>query len=170
MASDLDHAHPTEVIEPKKRSDEILNQEIKEGGTAIRGSTLRLFLSGLSAGLDIGFSPLLVGVMQTLVEGHLSKPVTEMLSGNMYAIGFIFVVLGRSELFTEQTTLAVLPVLNGRSSWLGLLRLWGIVYVANMIGTATFAWLIVLFGRGSGAISPHVLGELRGPIAIIRRA
>ena len=43
----------------------------------------------------------------------------------MYAVGFIFVVLGRSELFTEQTTLAVLPVLNGRASVASLLRGWG---------------------------------------------
>ncbi|HEX4148865.1 MAG TPA: formate/nitrite transporter family protein, partial [Pirellulales bacterium] len=114
---------------------------------------------GLSAGLDIGFSPFLVAVMLTLVETQFSKPVTEILAANMYAIGFIFVVLGRSELFTEQTTLAVLPVLNGRSSWGGLLRLWGIVYCANMVGTSIFAGLIVLIGPMSGTIALRVLGE-----------
>ena len=65
----------------------------------------------MSAGLDVGFSVLLMAAMWTAAEGKLSTPVVRILIGNMYAIGFVFVVLGRSELFTEQTTLAVLPVL-----------------------------------------------------------
>ncbi len=158
MESDL--KSQKKAAEPKKASAEILDQEIREGRTAIEGSVRRLFLSGLSAGLDIGFSPFLVAVMLTLVEGNLSKPVIEILAANMYAIGFIIVVLGRSELFTEQTTLAVLPVLNGRSSLRGLLRLWAIVYCANLVGTGLMAWLIVMVGTSSGTIAPHVLGEL----------
>ena len=70
-------------------------------------------------------------------------PVVRLLVANMYAVGFIFVVLGRSELFTEQTTLAVLPVLGGRATVRELLRLWGVVYVANLIGAAAFAGLAV---------------------------
>ena len=160
MGSDLKSRIKSEQADPKKASGEILDQEIQEGRTAIEGSTLRLFLSGLSAGLEIGFSPFLIAVMMTLVEGQLSKPVSEILAANMYAIGFIFVVLGRSELFTEQTTLAVLPVLNGRSSLLGLVRLWVIVFVANILGNIIFAWLMVLVGPPSGTITPRVLGEL----------
>ena len=64
-----------------------------------------------------------MAVMRTLTEGALAEPVVELLVANMYAVGFIFVVLGRSELFTEQTTLAVLPVLNrpghARLRWRG---------------------------------------------------
>jgi formate/nitrite transporter FocA (FNT family) len=41
--------------------------------------------------------------------------------------GFLFVILGRSELFTEHTTLAVLPVLDGRASLRQLGRLWGLI-------------------------------------------
>jgi len=144
----------------KKPSEEILSQEIREGGAALRGSTLRLLLSGFSAGLDIGFSPFLVAIMRTLVDGQVSKPLAEILTASMYAMGFIFVVLGRSELFTEQTTLAVLPVLNGQASARSLLRLWGTVYVANLAGTAIFAWLMLLVGPASGVISPRAIGEL----------
>ena len=150
----------SEDAEPKKPSAKILDQEIQEGRTAIEGSTLRLFFSGLSAGLDIGFSAFMVAVMQTVADGQLPKPVVAILTANMYSVGFIFVVLGRSELFTEQTTLAALPVLDRRSSLSGLLRLWGVVYVANLVGTAIFAWLMLLVGPPSGSIAPHILGEL----------
>jgi formate/nitrite transporter FocA (FNT family) len=45
----------------------------------------------------------------------------------MYAVGFIFVVLGRSELFTEQTTLTVLQVLDRKAAPAALARLWAVV-------------------------------------------
>src|SRR4051812_19358540 len=83
-----------------------------------------------------------------------------MLVANMYAVGFLFVVLGRSELFTEQTTLAVLPVLNGQASLGDLARTWAVVYVANLIGAAAFAALTVLIGPALGVIKPVVFGEI----------
>ena len=78
----------------------------------------------------------------------------------MIAVGFVFVVLGRSELFTEQTTLAVLPVLNGKESIAGLARVWAVVYVANLIGAAAFAGLAVIIGPALGTIEPRAFGEI----------
>jgi formate-nitrite transporter family protein len=63
MASDLESKKKADRTVPKNASAEILDQEIREGRTAIEASTVRLFLSGLSAGLDIGFSPFLVAGM-----------------------------------------------------------------------------------------------------------
>jgi formate/nitrite transporter FocA (FNT family) len=119
-----------------------------------------LFISGFSAGLDIGFSLFLIAVMRTQFEGKFSEPIVELLVANMYSVGFIFVVIGRSDLFTEQTTLAVLPVLDGKASPAALARTWGVVYVANMIGAACFAGLAVLIGPALGVIDPRVFGEI----------
>jgi formate-nitrite transporter family protein len=145
---------------PKKPSRQILQQEIEEGLDALERPLSRLFVSGLSAGLDLGFSLFLMAVMLTQGKGVLSAPIERILVANMYSIGFIFVVLGRSELFTEQTTLAVLPVLRGRASFQALLRLWVVVYVANMIGAAAFAGLAVAVGPALGVIDPHAFGEI----------
>lgn len=125
----------------KKSAGEILKTEIKEGVSALRRSPGSLFISGLSAGLDIGFSVLLMGVMHKIAEGQLSPAVSRILTANMYSVGFVFVVMGRSELFTEQTTLAVLPVLSGRATIRSLLRLWALVFLSNMLGAALFALL-----------------------------
>ncbi len=119
-----------------------------------------LFVSGLSAGLDLGFSLFLMAVMLTEIEGALPKPIVRLLVANMYAVGFIFVVLGRSELFTEQTTLAVLPVLRGQASLRALFRLWGVVYAANMIGVTAFAALATLIGPALGVIEPRAFGSI----------
>ena len=145
--------------EPKSSAD-ILGQQIRAGLSELNRPADGLFLSGLSAGLDIGFGPLLMAVMITISAGQLPTPVTEVLMANLYAVGFVFVVMGRSELFTEHTTLAVLPVLDRQASLAALGRLWGIVYVANLIGGTAFAAFAVYVGPALGVIDVSAFGEL----------
>jgi len=158
--SDLQADSEDEQAAPKRAPKEILKSEIHEGLGALERSAGGLFVSGLSAGLDLGFSLLLMGVMWTQTNGKLPAPVVHWLVANMYAVGFIFVVIGRSELFTEQTTLAVLPLLNGNSSVKALLRLWVIVFVANLLGAAIFAALVAFVGPRLGDISPEAFKYL----------
>ncbi len=146
--------------EPKKSPGQILHHEILEGLHSLDRSNTGLFISGLSAGLDIGFSLFFMALMWTQAEGHLPPPIVHILIAIMYSLGFLFVVLGRSELFTEQTTLAVLPVLSGRASVFGMLRLWVIVYVANILGGACFAALASYIGPAMGIIDPKAFGAI----------
>lgn len=139
---------------------EILAQEIATGVRELERPAPGLLLSGLSAGLDVGFSLFLMGVMTTLVKGALSHPIAEILVANMYTVGFIFVILGRSELFTEHTTIAVLPVLGGRATFGQLLRLWGLTYVSNLAGAAAFAAIAAWVGPALGVIEPWALGGI----------
>ncbi len=161
MSSDLSPERNAEAEpEPKKPSREILRHEIVEAVDALERSPGSLFISGLSAGLDIGFSLFLMAAVRTLTQHKWDEPAVVLLAANMYAVGFVFVVLGRSELFTEQTTLAVLPVLNGRAKPVALARLWTIVFAANLIGAAAFAELAVLIGPSLGVIRRPVFAEI----------
>jgi formate-nitrite transporter family protein len=146
--------------EPQKSYETILEQEIAAGLTELERPAKALLLSGLSAGLDVSLGLLLMAVVHTLTDGVLSKPVSEILVALTYASGFLFVVLGRSELFTEHTTLAVLPVLDRRASLAQLGRLWGLVYIANQVGAAAFAAFLVFLGPRLGVIEPRVFGEI----------
>jgi formate/nitrite transporter FocA (FNT family) len=128
----------------------ILKQQITQGAEELRRDWGGLSLSGVSAGLDIGFGPLLMAAMYTLVSEPWGEPLTTILVANMYAVGFIFVVLGRSELFTEHTTMAVLPVLNGEASVGSLGRLWALVYGGNIVGGTIFAIGTVTFAPAYG--------------------
>ncbi|MDX1623495.1 MAG: formate/nitrite transporter family protein [Gemmatimonadota bacterium] len=143
---------------------EILEQEIRLGLRELKRPSAGLFTSGLSAGLDLGFSVLLMGVMMTLVEGQLSPPISELLIANMYAVGFVFVILGRSELFTEHTTLAVLPVLDGRATVGSLSRLWALVYVSNLIGAAAFAAITAVVAPALGVADPDAFVKIAGSL------
>jgi formate-nitrite transporter family protein len=161
MSSDL-LPQPTEETPapPKEAPQQILKSEMREGVDALERSAGSLSLSGLSAGLDVGFSLLLMATMSTVTEGKLSEPIVRILVANMYAIGFVFVVIGRSELFTEQTTLAVLPVLGGKASVRSLLRLWIIVLASNVLGAAIFARLATLIGPPLGMIDNDAFGRI----------
>jgi formate/nitrite transporter FocA (FNT family) len=75
----------------------------------------------------------------------------------------MFVVIGRSALFTEHTTSAVQPVLAGRNTVGQLARLWGLVLFANLVGAALFASFAVYVGPALGIIEPATFGELAQP-------
>jgi formate/nitrite transporter FocA (FNT family) len=158
------HAEKEKGEEPQKGYETILEQEIVSGQKELERPSGNLFLSGLSAGLDVSLSLLLMGVMRGLTEGALPHAVSEILVATMYAAGFLFVVLGRSELFTEHTTLAVLPVLDGRASVAQLGRLWVLVYVSNLLGAAAFAGFLSFLGPRLGIIESRVLGGIASEV------
>lgn len=152
----------------QKRYTDILSEQIEHGLGEIRRPTAGLLGSGFSAGLDIGLGVLVMAVMVTLTSGELPVPIVEMLVASSYSLGFIFVILGRSELFTEHTTLAAFPVLAGRATLGALGRLWGLVYVANLVGAAFTAVLVVLVGTQSGVAEAAAFGELARPLVETR--
>ena len=133
---------------------DILDSLIDDALHEINRETSGLLLSGFSAGLDIGFGPLLMAVILTLSPGTFGDLTTELLLASVYSVGFLFVILGRSELFTEHTTLAVVPVLDRQASVGQLSRLWGLVYVGNIVGGLVFTLLAVVLMPGLGVVSP----------------
>ena len=163
MRSDLDDS-PTEGENGKKTSAQILREEVSEGMAALEGSAAKLFISGLAAGLEVGLSLVMIAVVRAAAEGTMAKPLEELLLASMYSFGFIIVVLGRSELFTEQTSLAVLLLLNGNATLMQVLRLWGIVYVANLIGAMAIAaflsWVLPALGRADREVLAKIGTEV----------
>ncbi len=133
-----------EEADAKRDYQSILEHEIVVGVRELERPAKGLALSGLSAGLDIGFGPFLMVVVLALFAGRESEPLVRLLVANAYAVGFIFVILGRSELFTEHTALAVLPVLDGKASIRALGRLWGVVWISNLAGALFFSWFAVV--------------------------
>jgi formate/nitrite transporter FocA (FNT family) len=150
--------------EAQKSYREILNQQVSEELNQLSRPTGGLLISGLSAGLDIGFSMLLMSVMYTLMVDQVSESVLTILIANMYSIGFIFVILGRSELFTEHTTLSFLPVLNQRASVMSVARLWGLIYSSNIVGCIIFTLILVTVGPELGVIDPAAFGYIGGKL------
>jgi len=130
------------VITQPKAVYEILEELTETGLSQHQRRGRVLFLSSFSAGLEIGFSVLLMGVLYTLYAAQVSPSALHLLLSAAYPVGFLFVVIGRSELFTEHTTMAVLPVLGRKEPFMSLLRIWGIVLAGNLLGGYIFSGVL----------------------------
>lgn len=130
-----------EVKGTQKYSD-ILSRVIHEGEEIFKIRNKALFLSAVIAGLEIGFSYLLVCALYYLLGGSLSEYMVLKLFSVVYPVGFVLVILGKSALFTEQTSVLTLPVLNGQRSFFELLRVWALVILGNILGGMFFAFFI----------------------------
>ena len=124
---------------------------LQEGENELGRSNSALAWSALAAGISIGLSL----IAQAVLRLHL--PDTEwraLLISLGYSAGFIAVTLGRQQLFTETTLTAMLPFLHHRrvDVALNVLRLWTIVFAANMLGAFFFAWA----GAWTTAFSPEL--------------
>ncbi len=144
--------------------DAILAQQVAQGAAELERPSTGLVLSALSAGLDVGFSAFFMGVVLTFVSPETGPLALRGLLGLAYSVGFVLVIVGRSELFTEHTALAVFPVLDGRGTGGQLARVWGLVYGGNLIGATVFAWFAATLGGRLGVIDHdafhHVAGAL----------
>lgn len=123
----------------------------REGDEELKRTTSALAWSGLAAGLSMGFSLIAEGLLSAYLPDAAWTPLLSKLG---YSVGFLIVVLGRQQLFTETTLTAVLPVLAKRDmrTGIGMLRLWGTVLLANVIGTYLFAFCVAKVAL----LQPHV--------------
>jgi formate/nitrite transporter FocA (FNT family) len=113
----------------------------REGEEELARPASALAWSALAAGLSMGFS----FVAEALLSSHLPDlPWRPLISRAGYCVGFLIVILGRQQLFTENTLTVVLPLLVKKdlSTLLRMLRLWAVVLTANLVGTFLFALCI----------------------------
>lgn len=121
---------------------EVVYEAIREEGAGeLERSSSTLAWDGLAAGLSMGFS----FVAEALLRSHLPdagwRPLISKLG---YSAGFLIIVLGRHQLFTENTLTAVLPLLQRKDAktLASVLRLWAVVLLANVTGAFIFAFTI----------------------------
>jgi formate/nitrite transporter FocA (FNT family) len=110
----------------------------REGELELRRPASSLAWSAFAAGLSMGFSFIAEGLLTTRLPDQPWRPLISRLG---YCVGFLIVILGRQQLFTENTLTVVLPLLlrKNLSTLLRMLRLWIIVLSGNLVGTFLFA-------------------------------
>lgn len=133
----------------------------REGLEELQRPMMSLWWSGVAAGIGISLSILAEGILHHLFVGSRYQFVIENLG---YTVGFVLVIVGRLQLFTENTLSVILPLLSKPSLNMGvcIARLWTIVFAANMVGTflaAFFSYTLQAVPselvEGMTAISEH---------------
>jgi formate/nitrite transporter FocA (FNT family) len=134
---------------------EIFAVAVQTGEDELKRSSGGLALSGVAAGLGMGLTGLGSATVALATGGH--GPTAHLLASLLYPLGFIVVIVGRAQLFTENTLFPVVLALDRRRHIRNTLRLWAVVFVANVAGAVLFAVLAVK----TSALS----GELRSSLA-----
>jgi formate/nitrite transporter FocA (FNT family) len=122
----------------RKSAHEILDTVSVQAKDELERSSAALGISGLSAGITMGLTGLGVAAAQHWLGD--SGPA-RMLSILLYPLGFVAVIIGRAQLFTENTLYPVVLVLREKKHVANTARLWAIVFVTNVIGALLFALL-----------------------------
>ena len=132
-------AHHEEAKERSAPTGAVVYAAIREEGESeLERRNASLAWSGLAAGMSMGFSFL----GEAILRDHLpDAPWRPLLVKLGYSFGFLIVILGRQQLFTENTLTVILPFLaRERGATLGnIARLWSIVFAANIAGALLFA-------------------------------
>lgn len=143
---DLD-AQEQEVVEERQRLRAPVVYEIisQQGVEELERPASSLWWSGVAAGIAISTSV----YCEAFIHAHLPDAAWRPLIENFgYSVGFVIVIMGGFQLFTEQTVTAVLPVLANptKKNFSRTARLWSIVFAANMAGTFFAALMALVVG------------------------
>jgi formate/nitrite transporter FocA (FNT family) len=113
----------------------------REGEGELRRTFSALMFSAVSAGLSMGFSLFSVSVFTALLPDSTWRPLVASFG---YTVGFLIAILGRQQLFTENTLTPILVLLQrfDGKTLLRVIRLWLIVIVGNLLGAFAFATLL----------------------------
>lgn len=140
----LDATEKKEVQKRVSISAVVVHETVREEGEReLRRSLLALAFSALAAGLSMGFSMLAKGLLNAYLP--TGAPWAVLIDSFGYSLGFLIVVLGRQQLFTENTLTVILPLLahpNRHTLW-RVSRLWIIVLFFNLFGALLFATFVV---------------------------
>jgi formate/nitrite transporter FocA (FNT family) len=138
----LEEREEEEVYQKSAASARVVYKAVEiEGEDELHRPTAALAWSGVAAGLSMGFSLVSEGLLRSCLPDAPWRPLISKLG---YSVGFLIVVLGRQQLFTENTLTPMLPLLH-RPSWKNLLNvahLWITVLICNLLATAAFAYTV----------------------------
>ena len=120
-----------------KNAGEILEAVVEDGREELDRASLGLAVSGFAAGLNISFSAVALAVVGALTGG------VGLAAYLAYPLGFLIVILGKAQLYTENTVTPVAVALTDPRTVPNMLRLWAVVFVANILGALLFSAVVV---------------------------
>lgn len=162
-AETLDAEESRAVSKRQSGSARVVHEVIRARGDEELGRSAKaLLLSSLAGGLAVSSSLLGVSLLRA---GLPDAPWTPLVTSLGYTIGFVVVVLGNLQLFTESTVTAVLPIATHPTpaNLARMIRLWALVLAGNLLGTfivaamISHAWIVTPEVRDAAAhFSEHL--------------
>lgn len=133
------------AVAPKP--SEIFQRAVDEGERRLDQSLLELVSTAFIAGFTIVFGIIALGVTHALTEPVLGE-AAKVVGGIAFAIGLVFLIVGRTELFNENFFDPAATAFERREAGIlyRLFRLWGLTFVLNLVGGALFSLVVSVHG------------------------
>jgi formate/nitrite transporter len=114
-------------------------------------STGNYLLRGFMAGLYIAIGAALATVCSTGLE-TIAPGFKSLISGAVFPVGLIAIVLTGMELFTGDAMLLPIAAMNKKTTWNRVFTVWFWVFIANFVGSLFWAYLMAVgpFSKGGG--------------------
>jgi len=154
-----DGDQPQEAPDPR----EMFARTRDEGERRLNRSRLELTTTSLVAGFDIVFGVIAIATVTALVTPKLGPSMAHFVGSLFFGIAFIFIVVGRSELFTENFFVPITALRRGAFTTLKLAQLWTISPIMNILGGT----LLILVATTKGVLpdgTPEALNDLANHI------
>jgi formate/nitrite transporter FocA (FNT family) len=149
---------------PPPEPEEIFERTRREGARRLERPPLELVSTALAAGFDIAAGVILLAVLSSPLHPHFGKDAAGVVGAIGFGIGFVFLIVGRGELFTENF-LVPLAGLHGkpRNAWLKIAELWTVSPVMNILAGLAIALVVTPHGvlpKGAGAVLVDVAQKI----------
>lgn len=136
-----------------EQPQQIADRAKNVGRERLDRSNLDIFITGAIGGVEVSLGGL--AAMAVLGSSLDADPRLKLygglaLAGVVFPIGFLFVIVGRSELFTENFLIPVVAVFQRERSIVSLLQVWGMSWLGNIAACSGFAALVAI---------PHAIGD-----------
>lgn len=147
MAEDEADAQPDEIgdKEPKplgQEAPEVVDDASKIGAKRLHRPLLGDAITAFTGGMSVGFGAIALAAAAAAVGGGLGTSSVGLLVGSLvFPVGFLILLVGKTELFTENFLLPVAAVLKHRGNLKQLGSLWIVTLGSNLFGVLVFAFL-----------------------------
>jgi formate-nitrite transporter family protein len=142
MADELPHDHAAEQPQEAPEPHEMFARTREEGERRLTRSRLELATTSFVAGFDVVFGLIALAAATAAMTPHFGPSAAHFFGSLAFGIAFIFIVVGRSELFTENFLVPITALRRHKLTRLKLAELWTISPVMNLVGGTALIFIV----------------------------
>jgi formate/nitrite transporter FocA (FNT family) len=148
----------------EREPQQLYEHTAEEGERRLSRSFVELAATSFVAGIDVVFGVIALGVTHHLVSVRGGPELADLAGALAFGIAFVFIIVGRSELFTENFLVPIAGLdRSDRRSWWKLAELWTVSPVLNLVGAFILILIVTTHGvlpDGTGSALTDVVEKL----------
>jgi formate/nitrite transporter FocA (FNT family) len=137
--------------------EDIYERTREEGARRLQRPLPEVVSTALAAGFDIVAGVTALVLVSSQLDHWMGRDAAHVFASLAFGIGFVFLVVGKAELFTENFLVPIAGLENNRDGWWGLSKLWALSPVFNVLAGTIMVTLLSVhsvlpYGTGAAAV------------------